>query len=323
MAGELVLITGASGHIGYRTLVETLQNGYRVRAAVRSKAKQEQIANAAQDHASQLSFVLVPDIEQENAYDEAVKGVDYILHIASPLAKQTNDFEKDIIQPAIRGTLNMLNSALKEPSITRVVITSSALAINPSTPKTFTADNIEPDPSGPYADPFSAYGASKKLAYNRTLEWIQQTQPHFNVVHILPTFVFGPNDLAKSRAEMVAGSNAVMLGRVLAGDNGGLPIIACHVDDVAVVHVKALQVEGNRSFGVNYAVEKYQWEDAKELVRKEFPKAVEDGVFKLGGHFGSVPVDFDASATEKEFGIEFKSFETAVRDLVKRYLEAA
>jgi len=329
MAGELVLLTGGTGHVGYRTLVEALRKGYKVRAAVRSEAKIDELksAKSSRPYLDNLTFVIVPDIEKDGAFDEAVKGVDYIVHVASPLAKPSDDDEKNIIQPAIRGTLSILYSALKEPSIRRAVITSSVAAVSPSTASgVFTAENVEPDPQGPYPNTFAAYVASKKLVYNRTREFIDKEKPAFSIINIMPTFVIGKNELATTRQAVASGSNRIALTPLLGDQNPeGIPSFVSHVDDVAFVHIAALdpKIGGNQNFGVNYDTNGIQWDDAIEIVKKHFPQAVEQGVFPLGGHLKSLPGPFDASRTEKVFGIKFKNFEEQIISLAGAYIEAA
>jgi len=66
------------------------------------------------------------------AYDDAVKGVKYVVHVASPFASpdlMESQFETGYIQPAIQGTVGILDSALKTKGIERIVITSSIVAI--------------------------------------------------------------------------------------------------------------------------------------------------------------------------------------------------
>lgn len=71
-------------------------------------------------------YVIVEDVEAPAAFDAAVKGVDGVLHTASPFHFNiTNDAYVDLINPAVNGTLNLLKSALLETKIQRVVITSS------------------------------------------------------------------------------------------------------------------------------------------------------------------------------------------------------
>ncbi|KIW56612.1 hypothetical protein PV05_05260 [Exophiala xenobiotica] len=325
MAGELVLLTGSTGHIGYRTLIEALSQGYNVRAAVRSEAKAAEVkaAKSTQPYLKQLTFITVPNIEKEGAFDSAVKGVDYIVHLASPLPKPSNDNEANIIQPAIRGTLSILYSALKEPCIKKVVITSSVTAVAPSEPKAFTADNVEPDPQGPFDNTFAAYSASKKLAHNRSRDFIAQEKPNFDIINIMPTFVIGKNELATTREAVNAGSNAIAMIPILGMQNpAGTPAITCHVDDVALVHIASLkpEIKGNQNFGVNYVGEApVQWDDAIDIVKKHFPSEVEQGIFPLGGSNKSIAVAFDASKTEEVFGIKFKSLEDQIVNLAGYY----
>lgn len=87
MGKELVLITGATGHLGFRTLVLLLQHGYRARIAHRRAAQVDKIQAAAsiRPFGDAVEFVLVPDITAADAYDGAIRGVDYVVHVASPI----------------------------------------------------------------------------------------------------------------------------------------------------------------------------------------------------------------------------------------------
>lgn len=119
MANELVFITGATGHIGFRTLVTALLHGYSVRAAVRSESKKEQILSAPSikslDPGHKLTFVTVPDLTADSAYDEAVRDVTYIIHLASPIVLKgeikPEDFQSGLIGPAISGTLKHIEGS--------------------------------------------------------------------------------------------------------------------------------------------------------------------------------------------------------------------
>jgi nucleoside-diphosphate-sugar epimerase len=120
--------------IGFRVLVELLESGYQVRAAVRKVDGFERIKalKRAAPYASQLTHIIVPDITVPGAYDEAVKGVKYVIHLASPLEANLPDeidYETQLIQPAIKGTMGMLESAQKDSGVSRIVITGSILSI--------------------------------------------------------------------------------------------------------------------------------------------------------------------------------------------------
>src|SRR5271170_3271380 len=73
----LVLVTGPSGFIGAHVFTQLLHKGYTVRGTVRSQAKAdyfiERFPVAAISH--QISFVVVKDIAQPGAFEQAVKGI--------------------------------------------------------------------------------------------------------------------------------------------------------------------------------------------------------------------------------------------------------
>jgi nucleoside-diphosphate-sugar epimerase len=121
--------------VGFRVLVLALKSGYRIRAAARNQEGFDRIAALAPiaPYAGQIEPVIVPDITVPGAYDEAVKGVEYIIHVASPLALPTiTDFENEIIKPALQGTMGMLAAAHKTHGIKKIVITGSVLSVIPA-----------------------------------------------------------------------------------------------------------------------------------------------------------------------------------------------
>ena len=70
-------------------LVEALEAGFHVRAAVRSATKADKILAAPSikrlNPGNKLEFANVPDMLVEGAYDEAIKGATFAIHVASPL----------------------------------------------------------------------------------------------------------------------------------------------------------------------------------------------------------------------------------------------
>lgn len=120
--------------MGFRILVKLLQSGYNVRIAVRNIVGFEKIKalKSAASYQSQMKPIIVPDMTAPGAYDDAVKGVKYIIHVASPFASPdlfNADYQTGYIQPAVSGTVGMLKSANKVAGIERIVITASILSI--------------------------------------------------------------------------------------------------------------------------------------------------------------------------------------------------
>lgn len=337
MAEKLILLTGGTGHVGYATVIEALRAGYKVRAVIRreSSIAEMKATKSVQPYLANLAFINVNDMTVDGAFDKAVKGVDYIVHIASPLPQPSEDYEASIVQPAIRGTIGILKSALKEPSVRRVVITSSIGAVapmevwGPDYQGTLTPESTTANIPGPYDNFQMAYAASKIAAYNSTLDFVANEKPTFDVINIMPTFVVGKNELATTKEAVMspAGSNALALVPLFGRQNpNGLASITVHVEDVAYVHIAALDpaIPGNQSFGANsHGVAGVQFDDQLDIVRKHFPKEVESGVFPMGGSQKSNLVRFNASRTEEVFGFKFKNFEEQIVSVAGWYAEVA
>ncbi|KAJ9616635.1 hypothetical protein H2200_000354 [Cladophialophora chaetospira] len=337
MAGDIVLLTGATGFIGFRTLVLLLEAGYAVRTAVRTAADFDRIKSikSVAAYTSKLEFVVVADITLPGAYDEAVKGVDYVVHMASPFAssevQNADDHETAYIQPAVNGTIGMLDSASKVPSIERVVITGSILSI-----KSFGAadgstiideGHRSAKIKGPYANWAAAYAASKVRAFDATKQWCKEHNPSFNVINILPVFVLGRDETLTDASALLKGSNNVLLSPLLGNPAAGVyPGIPVHVDDVAELHVRSLDrsVPGNQDYiACSHSLQGVEWAQSFDIVKKHFPKECEAGIFKLNTteRPQTTKLLVDASKAENTFGITFKSFEEQVLSIVGQYVE--
>ena len=312
--------------------MEALTSGYRVRVAVRSVSSAKSkllntISLSNSSHASNISFVEVPDILAPGAYTEVTKGVDFVIHCASPLPlPHLTDYEKQIVKPAITGTLELLEAAQKEPTVKRVVITSSVAGNRPFgwTGETVTTvDTRIPTPEGPFESAFEAYSASKAAALNAAEEWVDQHKPGFDVVHIMPAWVVGRNELASTTKELLTGTAGLPIIHLVAPESPmskGRSGEAVDVRDVAIVHVRALEttkIQGNKGYG---AITSVVWQDAFEMVKKHLPTAVDEGVFEDA----SVSTErsyWDGKETQHVFGVQFRSFEESTIDVAEQWLE--
>lgn len=122
----LILITGATGFIGSQVALHVLRAGYRARLTIRREEQADKLRRIFAEYEKQLDFVIVPDITVPGCFDEALQGVEYVLHLASPLPKPGSD---DLVTPAKRGTIAILESAAKVPSIKKVVVTGSVISL--------------------------------------------------------------------------------------------------------------------------------------------------------------------------------------------------
>lgn len=82
------------------------------------------------------------DLLHPGAFDLAVAGCDYVLHIASPYVVNVEDPKRDLLDPAVGGTLRVLHSCRAAETVKRVVLTQSFAAIvQLDAAKTFTEDH--------------------------------------------------------------------------------------------------------------------------------------------------------------------------------------
>ena len=336
-ASKLVLVTGATGFIGFRILIETVKAGYHVRAAVRNEGGIQKIkaAESTQPYLNQLDFALVPDILQEDAYFEAVKGVDYVIHLASPTTKvmTTPDeemYHKMLLEPALKGTMNMIKAVDEHsPTTKRIVITASIVSIIEwpemymETGRVFSEQSRTANVNGPFDGIFSAYGASKVAALNATEEYVRTHKPHFDINHIAPAFVIGKNELATTRADLLKPTNKAALAHVLGATNGPTPSTSVSVDDIAKMHVLALdpKIAGGQLFLGVSGDSNIRWEDSFDIVKRNFPDAVANGTFPLSGSNPTKRLIYDTEYTKKTLGIKFRSYEEQVKDLAEQYLK--
>ena len=339
MAQEnLVLLTGATGFIGFRTLVLALEAGYSVRCAIRDRKKESIIAsnpaikvlNLAQ---TRLTFITVPDLTVPGAYTEAIRDVTYVLHVASPIPLSNpmghQTAEQSFIQPAVRGALGILEAAQQAGTVRRVVITSSVAAIIPSpvwrgkgpSTQTYGPANRIPTLKGPFSSSPEAYSASKIAQLNAVEEWMEKEKPKFSVTTIHPSWVLGRNDLAGTAEDLLLSTNRFALDIVVGKKVDAPKAGSCvHVDDVARAHVLALEksVEGNCSFMLSSPM---RWEDVKGILQRNFKDGIEQGFLSLEGEQRTTYIDVRGDETEKILGFRYLSFEEQIKSIVGQYLE--
>ncbi|KAK4898341.1 hypothetical protein LTR27_003937 [Elasticomyces elasticus] len=337
--GGIVLLTGATGHVGFATLKALLQHGYTVHAAVRNDSKAAMVRSTLPQGLAEdrLDFITIPDFLQDGAFDEAMKGVKYVVHVASPLpsnASEGDDLDEVLVKPAVQATLGVFESAQKAATVQRIVVTSSNAATVPLSVLMGQDDGqiYGPDYRSDYLEaPYMnvamvGYVASKIAALRRAEEWVATRKPAFDVVHIHPSFVEGRNDLTTTTQDFKSGTNAFVLEPVLGWktDNAKAPSVV-HVDDVALAHVRALdpKIEGNQSFLLaSSGQDGMQWDDAKTYAKKHFPDAVAKGLLPNNG---SAPTSgggkADNSKTQKVLGIKLQGYEDMVVSVVGHYLE--
>ncbi|NCV08566.1 MAG: SDR family NAD(P)-dependent oxidoreductase, partial [Actinobacteria bacterium] len=118
---EKVLLTGITGYIGQHCAAELLSQGYEVLGTFRSKAKADATKSAIAKVTSteKLSFVEL-DLMSDKGWSEAMKDCQFVIHMASPFFLKEPVNENELIEPAVQGTLRVIEAA-KKAGIKRLV----------------------------------------------------------------------------------------------------------------------------------------------------------------------------------------------------------
>ena len=126
---QTVLVTGASGYLASHVIKELLQRGYRVVGTVRNLNNKEKYSFLYEfSHAKENLELRQANLLNPSSWDEALKNVESVLHVASPIPPGVPKDENEIIKPAVEGTQNVINACVKN-HIKRLVFTSSCLTI--------------------------------------------------------------------------------------------------------------------------------------------------------------------------------------------------
>lgn len=204
MSKGTVLITGLNGFIAGVTAKHFLEEGYNVRGTVRRISSANDVVEGPLKSYAQsgaLTVVEVPDITVPGAFDEAVKGVTAIAHLASPSTFYLNDPEP-IMKAARDGTTTILSSALKAgPQLKTVLYLSSGAALMTSDPAPYTYSDKDwnnwseamVDAQGKETPGHIIYFASKAAAEKAFWKFRETNKPTFTQTALNPVFVIGPS----------------------------------------------------------------------------------------------------------------------------------
>jgi dihydroflavonol-4-reductase len=178
------------------------------------------------------------NLTDEGSFDDIVKDTEFVFHVASPFKLNVKDPNKELLEPAVQGTLTLLNSCLKSESVKRVVLTASTASIVDVSDikKVYNEDDWNKTSSLTN----SPYAYSKTCAEQAAWKFMEEKKPHFDLIVINPCMVLGPAH-KKELAESV--------NIILDALNGKFPAIfdmtlnIVDVRDVAKSHILAMEIK--------------------------------------------------------------------------------
>jgi len=336
-----VLVTGPTGFIGAHVALELLKHGYHVRGTVRSQKKFDQLV--AQPHFAKykdhFEAVIVEDLVSGD-FSEAVKGVEIVVHTASPFARSPDNPEETYLKPAIEGTKNVVNAAIKAGTVKNIVVTSSFAAVlsmddglptpEPA-PRTYTEEDWNKatyEEAAKSDTPGFAYCASKKLAEKTAYELVKESGKPIKVASMCPPMVLASPVHVVDKLDNLNESLG-QLWEVISGKSGkdlpptGFPAVA-DVRTLAAAHRLAFERDQEGRFLIFNG--NYDWAQAADVARKHFPeKASKIAEVKDSDRLVGNPKIFklDTTRSRELLGVEYAPVEDVLKDAIAQLYENA
>lgn len=332
-------MTGATGYVASWIVHDFLMQGNDVRITVRDQSKVDKYQHLLDiEKVSEGTLtVYEADLLKEGSFDDAIAGAEIVLHTASPFTTgDKGDTQKLLIDPAVNGTKNVLNSVNKASSVTRVVLTSSVAAMY--------GDNIDLKNKGLSKLDESAWNTTSTLkngAYSlsKTMAekaaWaMAENQKRWDLVTIHPGFVMGPSLTKRKDSTSINTLIRLTSGEFKSGAPD-LQFVFSDVRDIAAGHLKAAVTKEAKGRYI-IANESGNLVDVGKIINKAFNnkyQAPKSGIPKwliyliapmvgftrtyVKNNVG-YPVVIDHSKSIKELKMDYHSLEDTIIDHVKQ-----
>lgn len=314
--GNVVCVTGASGYIASWLVRLLLHRGYTVKATVRDPNDPKKVDHLVKlDGAKERLQLFKANLLEEGAFDSVVQGCHGVFHTASPFYHDVKDPQAELIDPALKGTLNVLNSCAKSPSLKRLVLTSSIAAVayngKPRTP-----DVVVDETWFTNAD-FCAksnlwYVVSKTLAEEAAWKFVKEN--NIDMVTINPAMVIGPLLQPVLNTSAAAILNLINGAQTFPNASFGW----VNVKDVANAHI--LAYENASASGRHCLVERVaHYSEVVRILRELYPslqlpeKCADDKPY--------VPIYQVSKEKAKSLGLEYTPLEVSIKETVESLKE--
>ena len=308
---DRVLVSGGTGFLGKRTVLELLDRGYDVRTTVRDLASEDTIRTdlaAAGIAPGNRLEVVAANLTSDDGWPEAAADCRFVLHIASPFPPEQPKDPDELIVPAREGAKRALAAAL-DAGAERVVLTSSVAAIHANRQDSEAQPLNEDDWTDGDDTSRIPYTRSKTLAERAAWALAEEKGARERLATVNPGAIIGPV-LGEERSYSLQ-----TIERLLEGDMPAIPKLGfsfVDVRDVADLHIRAMTdpAAAGRRF---IAVDRFMWlADIAAILRE-----------RLGDDASKVPSREAPNLLIKAVALFDKSVKPIVPDLgVRTYMSS-
>ncbi|KAF7907128.1 uncharacterized protein EAF01_004715 [Botrytis porri] len=342
-----ILLTGVNGFVGSWILDHLLRQGHFVQAIVRSESKAERVSSDFLAYKPHFKFGIVPNITAPGAYDEVVQSdpsFDVVIHTASSFLYKVITDKREFLDPAIRGTLGVLESVKNNaPEVKRVVVTSRCAAIinfaekvvcqlqkvsteedwNPATSESAlegTPNNALRSWLGRIFVPCTLRRYTSTNDVFVAWDFVEKEKPNFDLVTLTLPMVYGSlRHTIRSTHYLNESNLRIYSGLINLSKDTELPPNGLHVftdvRDLAGAHVLAAtlpEASGQRFIVCEGQISS---QNISDIIRKKILE-LEERTIKDDGSFAC-----SSERAEKVLGLKFRSKEETFVDLARQLLE--
>lgn len=225
-----ILVTGGTGYLASWIIKQLLDKGLNVRATVRNKSNTEKNKHLIKlgENGKGYLELYEADLLQDGSFDQAMTNCEVVFHTASPFQIfGIKDPQKELVDPALKGTKNILASVNKTQTVKRVILTSSVASISQDAIETVNKNLNEETWNTTSSLKNNPYSFSKKLA-EETAWQIANSQDRWDLIVINPGFILGPS--LSNRIDSF--SIDFMLSMLNGKNKKGVPALAFPLVDV-------------------------------------------------------------------------------------------
>ncbi|XP_028083483.1 tetraketide alpha-pyrone reductase 2-like [Camellia sinensis] len=262
-------VTGGTGFIAAYLVKSLLENGHTVRTTVRDPENVEKVSFLWElSGAKERLKIFKADLMVEGSFDQAVQGVEGVFHTASPVIVPCDqNIQETLIDPCIKGTLNVLSSCAKATSVRRVVLTSSCSSIRYRDD----VQQVSPLNESHWSDLEYCKRYNMWYAYAKTIAekeaWRVAEESGIDLVVVNPSFVVGPllTPQPTSTLQLIL---AIIKG--LGGEYPNTTVGFVHIDDVVAAHLLAME-ERKASGRLICSSSVAHWSEIIKMLRTKYP----------------------------------------------------